>query len=193
MPERRTSRKYDARIHAAKLDITIGVLGFEASIVIWEPEYRAVMISADLSARDRREGLAHAIAHAQLEHSDTVRRARMGRESRLAAELRVYAAACRNLIPVGDLKDAISRYTRIEDAADWLNVNPDTVRYRLRSLSRMERRVLPADSVNRLDWSEAGDYPLPLSCIWTHADPVPMRRKLPEALRSALPDIVSYR
>ncbi|MFD7843981.1 ImmA/IrrE family metallo-endopeptidase [Nocardia sp. NPDC059764] len=191
MSRRRASRKYDARIHAAKLDITIGVLGFDAPIVIWEPEYRAVMVSAELSALDRREALAHAIAHAQLEHTETVRRARTGRESRLATELRVHELACRNLIPIGDLKEALARCTRIDEAAERLHVNPDTVRHRLRTLSRMERHVLPADTVNRLDWSQAGDYPLPVSCIWTDAKPLPMHRKLPEVLRVTLPDIVT--
>lgn len=193
MPRRKASQRYDARIHAAKLDITIGVLGFEEPIVVWEPEFRAIMISADLSARDRREGLAHAVAHAQLEHSEVVRRARMGRESRLTAELRVYETACRNLIPIGELKEALSRYTTVEAVADRLQVNPDTVRHRLRTLSRQERRLLPADAVNRLDWSDAGNYPLPLSCIWTHAEPLPVYRKLPAALRSAIPDVVGYR
>ncbi|MFC9994558.1 ImmA/IrrE family metallo-endopeptidase [Nocardia sp. NPDC127526] len=193
MPRRKADRGYDARTHAAKLDITIDALGFEASIVIWEPEYRAIMISAELSAIDRREALAHAVAHAQLEHTEVVRQARMGRESRLAAELRVYELACRNLIPVGALGEALSRYTQVEDVADRLQVNPDTVRYRLRTLSRAERRALPVDTVNRLDWTEAGDYPLPISCIWTNAQPLPVHRKLSEALRSTITEAISHR
>ncbi|WP_067532135.1 ImmA/IrrE family metallo-endopeptidase [Nocardia crassostreae] len=193
MPRRKASKRYDARTHAAKLDLTIGVLPFEARIVIWEPRRRAVMIAADLTAVDRREGLAHAIAHAQLEHSEVVRRTRMGRESRLAAELRVYEVACRNLIPVDALREALARYTRVEDAADLLQVNPDTVRHRLRTLSRAERRALPADMVDRLDWSDAGDYPLPISCVWTDAQPVPVHRKLSDALRTTITEVVAYR
>ncbi|MEV0249532.1 ImmA/IrrE family metallo-endopeptidase [Nocardia sp. NPDC050712] len=193
MPGRRAKARYDARTHAAKLDITIADLAFDSEIVIWDPEHRAIMITAELSALDRREGLAHAMAHAQLEHTETVRKARMGRESRLSTELRVYEAACRNLIPVEELKVALSRYRGIEEAAEWLQVNPDTVRYRLRSLSRIERREIPADNVNRLNWADAGADPMPLSCIWTNAEPVPVHRKFAEALRTAIPDIIAYR
>lgn len=193
MARRKTNRRYDARIHAAKLDITVGVLAFDEPIVVWEPKRRAIMVSAELPTLDRHEALAHAVAHAQLEHSEAIRKARMGRESRLTAELRVYDAACRNLVPVGGLMEALSRYTRIEEVADRLQVNPDTVRHRLRTLSRPERRVLPADAVDRLDWSGSGHSPLAVSCIWTHAEPLPVYRKLPEALRSAIPDVVAYR
>ncbi|GAB2648406.1 ImmA/IrrE family metallo-endopeptidase [Nocardia goodfellowii] len=193
MPGRRASTRYDARTHAAKLDITIADLAFDSEIVIWDPEHRAIMITAELSAVDRREGLAHAMAHAQLEHTETVRKARMGRESRLITELRVYETACRNLIPIEELKVALARYRGIEEAAEWLQVNPDTVRYRLRSLSRSERRDLPADNVNRLNWSEVGDDPIPISCIWTNAEPVPVHRKLTDALRTAIPNIIAYR
>ncbi|GAB4582287.1 ImmA/IrrE family metallo-endopeptidase [Nocardia sp. IFM 10818] len=193
MPRRKAASGYDARTHAAKLDIRIDALPFQASIVIWEPTYRAIMLSAELPAVDRREALAHALAHAQLEHSEVVRRARMRRESRLAAELGVYDLACRNLIPIGDLGEALARYTRIEDIADHLRVNPDTVRHRLRRLSRAERRTLPAEAVDRLDWTEAGGYPLPVSCIWTDAKPLPVRRKVSEALRSAIADVIAYR
>jgi hypothetical protein len=117
----------------------------------------------------------------------------MGRESRLSTELRVYETACRNLIPIETLKVALSRYRGIEEAAEWLQVNPDTVRYRLRSLSRAERRELPADNVDRLNWSEAGEDPLPVSCIWTDAEPLPARRKLTEALRTVIPELIAYR
>ncbi|MEU8895503.1 ImmA/IrrE family metallo-endopeptidase [Nocardia sp. NPDC048505] len=191
MPGRRAKARYDARTHAAKLDITIADLAFDSEIVIWDPEHRAIMITAELSAVDRREGLAHAVAHAQLEHTESVRKARMGRESRLSTELCVYEVACRNLVPVDELKVALSRYRGIEEAAEWLQVNPDTVRYRLRTLSRSERREIPADNVNRLNWSEVGEDPLPVSCIWTEAEPVPIRRKFSEALRTAIPDIIA--
>ncbi|PXX52649.1 uncharacterized protein DUF955 [Nocardia tenerifensis] len=183
MASRRASRRYDARVQAAKLDVTIGHVGFEAPIVIWQPEFRAILVTADLSAVDRREALAHALAHVQLEHSETVRKARAGRESRQRVELRVYELACRNLIPVADLREALARYTSVEDVAVWLEVNPDTVRYRLQHLSRSERRALPPDIMNRLDWYADAKYPLPVSCIWTNTAPLPAYRKLPAALR----------
>ncbi|MDT9662682.1 ImmA/IrrE family metallo-endopeptidase [Rhodococcus qingshengii] len=183
MASRRANKRYDARVQAAKLDITIGHVGFAAPIVIWQPKSRAILVTADLTTVDRREALAHALAHAQLEHSETVRKARAGRESRQRVELRVYELACRNLIPIADLREALARYTSVEDVADWLQVSPDTVCYRLHHLSRKERRVLPPGIVDRLDWYADAKYPLPVSCIWTNSAPLPAYRKLPEVLR----------
>ncbi|QCQ89975.1 ImmA/IrrE family metallo-endopeptidase [Rhodococcus sp. SGAir0479] len=183
MARRSGNKRYDARVQAATLGVTIGHVGFAAPIVIWQPKFRAILVTADLTTVDRREALAHALAHAQLEHSETVRKARAGRESRQRVELRVYELACRNLIPIAHLRDALARYTSVEDVAGWLQVNPDTVRYRLQYLSHTERRVLTPDIVNRLDWYADAKYPLPVTCIWTNSAPLPAYRKLPEVLR----------
>ncbi|MFE3754574.1 hypothetical protein ACFXO9_09730 [Nocardia tengchongensis] len=149
-------------------------------IVMWVPDIRSVIVQAGLPAIKHNEAVAHGVAHAILEHSWMVRRARMGRLPRITVELAVHGLVARRLIPVDRLQEVVARYDSIDQCAGKLGVSVPILTHRLLNLKPSERRLMQPGHLDRLSWAGAESIPSEITCVWVESPPAPL---IPRGLR----------
>ncbi|WP_225725476.1 ImmA/IrrE family metallo-endopeptidase [Nocardia sp. JCM 34519.1] len=162
---------YDACEHAVDLGIHVRTVPSVEPIVVWVPDIRSVIVQAELPPAEHNEAVAHGVAHAILERSWMVRRARMGRLPRIRVELAVHDLVVRRLIPVENLQEAVARFDSIELCAARLGVSVSILTHRLLNLKLSERRLIPPSRLDRLSWAGTETLPSGITCVWVEAPP----------------------
>ncbi|MFJ4652712.1 hypothetical protein ACIP5Y_15735 [Nocardia sp. NPDC088792] len=170
---------YNAGDDAVDLGIHVRTLPSAEPIVMWVPDIRSVIVQADLDPTRHNEAVAHGVAHAVLENSWLVRRARLGRVPRITVELAVHDLVARRLIPVADLQEGVSRFDSIQRCATWLGVSVSILTHRLLKLKATERRLIQPGLLDRLSWAGAETISGGITCVWVEAQPAPILPRLP--------------
>ncbi len=157
-------RAYDAFADAAARGIEVQYLPITTTRIVWLPDVNGVVISSHVdTVRERRDLLAHAIAHADIEDSKMMRKFRSGTATRDQVERRVRRIAARRLIHSENLHEALRLSTSAIDIADHFDVPIGTLADRMRDLSMRELRSF-GDAAAKLEWPKSSHSPAEENC-----------------------------
>lgn len=105
----------------------------------WDPDLRVIHLDSRQTQRERRSTLAHELEHARrgdedISHVSPILAARQ--------EIAACVRAARQLVPIGRLVDALLWSRDERELAEELNVDEDTVRMRLLTLTEEEHAAI---------------------------------------------------
>jgi Zn-dependent peptidase ImmA (M78 family) len=118
-------------------DVLVAVDHLEHADAYWEPDERVILLDRRLTQRQRRSRLAHELAHMEAgdeccEHGPD------GHRLAMRQERRANDTAARRLITIGALAEALLWACDVDELAEDLHVDEDTVRARIDGLTEDE-------------------------------------------------------
>lgn len=157
-------RTYDAFADATKRGIEVQYLPISTARMVWLPDVDGIVISSHAeSVRERRDILAHALAHADIEDSKLMRKFRVGRATSEQVETRVRRIAARRLIHSENLQEALLHSNSAIEIAHYFDVEIGTLADRMRDLSMREFRLFGRLAA-RVEWPRSSHHPAEQNC-----------------------------
>ncbi|WP_032381044.1 ImmA/IrrE family metallo-endopeptidase [Rhodococcoides fascians] len=157
-------RTYDAFADALNRGIHVEYLDIESAKLLWLPESHAIVISSHVDTmRERRDLVAHAIAHADIEKSQTMRKYRAGRGCEATIERRVRRIASRRLIHTESLAEVLTLTRSATEVADLFDVTIATLADRIRDMTARESRLF-GRLARQLAWPNYSHTPAETTC-----------------------------